>query len=172
MQYEFTLKLSTADADLDQLVERLGAAGCTDALAGVGQPGRLALEFTRDAVSARNAIVSAIEEVKAILPETQLLEVTPDFVGLTEVADLFDVSRQNLRKLRLKHPLNFPMPVHEGSSSVWHLFPVLNWLRDKAGYAVSGALLDVAHVAMQINLAKESKQIEHPMHEEVRELVA
>ena len=172
MQYEFTLKLSTADADLDQLVERLGAAGCTDALAGVGQPGRLALEFTRDAVSARNAIVSAIEEVKAILPETQLLEVTPDFVGLTEVADLFDVSRQNLRKLRLKHPLNFPMPVHEGSSSVWHLFPVLHWLRDKAGYAVSGALLDVAHVAMQINLAKESKQIEHPMHEEVRELVA
>jgi hypothetical protein len=172
MEYEFTLKLSIADADADELIERLGAAGCTDALAGIGQPGRLALAFTRDADSARQAMVSAIEEVKAVLPETKLLEVTPDFVGLTDIADVFEVSRQNLRKLRLSHLLSFPLPVHEGSSSVWHLFPVLNWLREKTSYTVPDSLLDVAHMAMQINLAKESKQIEHSMHEEVRELFA
>jgi hypothetical protein len=172
MEYEFTLKLSTADADLDDLVERLGAAGCTDVVAGIGQPARLALAFLREAPSARQAIISAIEEVRAILPETKLLEVTPDFVGLTDIADLFEVSRQNLRKLRLKNPLHFPMPVHEGSSSVWHLHPVLHWLRDTAGYEVPPALLEVAHMAMQINLAKESRQIEHPIHEEMRELFA
>ena len=159
MEYEFTLKLSTT-AGLHELVERLGEAGCTDALPGVGQPGRLALAFTRESASARDAIVSAIEDVKTILPETQLLEVSPDFVGITDIADLFEVSRQNVRKLRLNNPLNFPMPVHEGSSSVWHLYPVLTWLRDKARYEVSGALLDVAHIAMQVNLAKESQQIE------------
>ena len=49
MEYTFTLKyqLTYADRDPDALVERLGEAGCDDALVGIGQPGRLALEFTR-----------------------------------------------------------------------------------------------------------------------------
>ncbi|WP_340146689.1 hypothetical protein [Halomonas sp. PA16-9] len=38
MEYIFTLKyqLADSDSDLDALVERLGAAGCDDALVGVG----------------------------------------------------------------------------------------------------------------------------------------
>ena len=52
MEYVFTLKfqLSDEDSDHDEIVERLGAAGCDDALVGVGQPGRIALEFTREAL--------------------------------------------------------------------------------------------------------------------------
>lgn len=54
MEYLFTLKyqLADADSDLDALVERLGEAGCDDALVGMGLPGRLVLEFTREAASA------------------------------------------------------------------------------------------------------------------------
>ena len=54
MEYTFTLKYQLADDDRDAkaLVERLGEAGCDDALVGIGQPGRLALEFTREAESA------------------------------------------------------------------------------------------------------------------------
>ncbi|MFQ6748738.1 DNA-binding protein, partial [Bordetella pertussis] len=54
MEYLFTLKyqLADADSDLDALVERLGEAGCDDALVGMGLPGRLVLEFTREADSA------------------------------------------------------------------------------------------------------------------------
>ena len=54
MEYTFTLKYQLADddRDTDALVERLGEAGCDDALAGIGQPGRLALEFTREATDA------------------------------------------------------------------------------------------------------------------------
>lgn len=48
MEYTFILKYQLAehDSDPDVLVERLGSAGCDDALVGIGQPGRLALEFT------------------------------------------------------------------------------------------------------------------------------
>jgi hypothetical protein len=51
MEYTFTLKyqLSPWDINLDELVERLGADGCDDALTGIGLPGRLALLFTREA---------------------------------------------------------------------------------------------------------------------------
>ena len=58
MEYTFTLKYQLADddRDTDALVERLGEAGCDDALVGIGQPGRLALEFTREAVDAATAV--------------------------------------------------------------------------------------------------------------------
>jgi len=70
MEYEFTLKfkLPTADASTDSLVERLGAAECDDALVGVGQPGRVALSFTREAKSASDAILSAIKDVLRAIP--------------------------------------------------------------------------------------------------------
>lgn len=43
MEYEFTLKfMLAADVAVDEIVERLGVAGCDDALVGIGQPGRIA----------------------------------------------------------------------------------------------------------------------------------
>lgn len=41
MEYTFTLKYQLTDDDRDSqtLVERLGEAGCDDALVGIGQPG-------------------------------------------------------------------------------------------------------------------------------------
>lgn len=50
MAYIFTANYQFADHDCDPdaLVQRLGSAGCDDALVGVGQPGRLALEFSRE----------------------------------------------------------------------------------------------------------------------------
>ena len=75
MEYTFTLKyrLLPADHSVDDLIERLGAEGCDDALVGVGQPGRMALEFTREADSARDALQSALADVKRVMPEAQLL---------------------------------------------------------------------------------------------------
>ena len=87
MEYTFTLKYQLAehDSDPDALVERLGAAGCDDALVGVGQPGRLALAFTREAGRAAEAMRSALADVKAAIPSARLIEVSPDLVGLTDV---------------------------------------------------------------------------------------
>jgi hypothetical protein len=77
MEYDFTLKLklSEAEGDLDDLVARLRACDCDDALVGLGTPGRIALNFTRDAVSAERAIVSAFADVRQAIPAARLIEV-------------------------------------------------------------------------------------------------
>lgn len=173
MEYIFTLKyqLSVEDSDLDDIVERLGSAGCDDALVGVGQPGRIALEFTREAESAEAALVSALSDVKRAIPSARLIEAAPDFVGLTDAADVVGVSRQNMRKLMVNYPTSFPPPVHEGSTAVWHLADLLAWLQAKGGYDVDRSTADVAAAAMQINLAKAANQITRRVQREVRELV-
>ena len=53
-------------------------------------------------------MISALPHVKKAIRNAELIEVTPDFVGLTDVAELVGVSRQNMRKLMLGHPGTFP----------------------------------------------------------------
>ena len=173
-EYDFTLKfmLVRRAANVDALVEQLGVVGCADAAVGIGQPGRISLSFARGADSAQCAIISALEAVKSAMPDAKLLEVTPDFVGLTGIAQLVGVSRQNMRKLMLTHKDSFPVAVHEGSAALWHLYPVLQWLKERAAYTIAQSLLDVAYIAMQINLTKEASQIEHSVQKEVFKLVA
>ena len=173
MEYTFTLKyqLGDDDCDADALVERLGEAGCDDALVGIGQPGRLALEFTRDAVDADEAIRSALADVRSAVPSARLIEVAPDLVGLTDVAEIVGVSRQNMRELMLAHPGSFPAPVHEGSASIWHLADVLAWLQTKGNYSLTQAMLDVARVALQINVVKEGRHFPGSALKELETLV-
>lgn len=157
MEIEFTLKyrLSANDENHDALVERLYEAGCDDALVGLGVPGQLGLEFIREASSAEEAILSALADVKRAIPDAQLIEVGPDLVGLTEVADLLEMSRQNMRKVMLKNPAEFPVPVHSGSSSIWHLALVLQFLQERE-YLVSQPMVDVSRAAMRLNIEKEA----------------
>jgi len=76
MEYDFVLKFKLAEgsADASDLVERLADEGCDDALVGIGQPGRIALNFTREAASVQHAIVSAIEDVRRVIPDAELIE--------------------------------------------------------------------------------------------------
>ncbi|MCQ4275430.1 helix-turn-helix transcriptional regulator [Stutzerimonas degradans] len=173
MEYTFTLKYQLADDDRDPdaLVERLGEAGCDDALVGIGQPGRLALEFIREAESADAAVRSALADVRRAVPSARLIEVAPDLVGLTEVAEMIGVSRQNMRKLMLAHPGSFPAPVHEGSASIWHLADVLTWLQAKGSYSLTKSVLDVAQVALQVNVAKEGRRLPSLAFKELEALV-
>jgi predicted DNA-binding transcriptional regulator AlpA len=174
MEYEFTLKyrLAADDCDLDVLVERLGAAGCDDALIGIGQPGRIALDFSREAASAQAAVVSAMLAVKRALPTAKLVEVSPDSVGLTDIAELVGVTRQNMRQLSLAHADSFPTPFHSGNVVLWHLAHVLQWLTERGNYRIERSLLETSRVAMQVNLVKESAHIENAVRRELRNLVA
>jgi len=173
MEYTFTLKYQLADdeSDTGALVERLGEAGCDDALVGIGQPGRLALEFTREAADAEEAVRSALADVRRAVPSSRLIEVAPDLVGLTDVAEIVGVSRQNMRKLMLAHPGSFPAPVHEGSASIWHLADVLAWLQAKGSYALAKDVLEVARVALQVNVAKEGRRLPRSASKELEALV-
>lgn len=173
MKYDFALdfRLARADEDPDELVGRLGAAGCDDSTVGIGVPGAIGLLFTRDAESAQQAIISAISDVKRAIPDAELVEVGPDLAGLTDIAELVGVSRQNMRKLMVNHPIDFPAPVHGGSTTLWHLAPVLEWLIAR-GYSIDQRLLDVARMAMQINLVKELQNLKQPVEERIRALLA
>jgi hypothetical protein len=167
MEYEFTLnfKLDPRDANHDDLVERLGAAGCTDAMVGLGVAGQLGLEFVREADSAEDAILSALADVKGAIPGAKLIEVGPDFVGLSDVADLVGVTRQNMRKLMVAHAAAFPPPVHSGSASIWHLALVLQFLSER-GYSLAQAMSDVAKVAMRVNITKEAALVSRDVDDE------
>lgn len=161
MEYTFTLRYKLADNDQepDALVERLAEAGCDDALIGIGQRGYLALEFTREAPNALEAFRTALADVKAAIPEAVLIEAGPDFVGLSDVADLVGVTRQNMRKLMLSHTDTFPPPVHGGSTLIWHLDDVLDWLSTRGRYPVAQTTLETARLLRQLNLVRESRHL-------------
>jgi predicted DNA-binding transcriptional regulator AlpA len=174
MQYHFSLnyRLSSDDSDMDEIVERLGAAGCDDALVGTGLPWRLGLDFIREAESAEAAMVSALEDIKRAIPTAHLIEAVPDIVGLSDAADVVGVTRQNLHKLMRKHQSSFPAPVHAGSTSVWHLEDLVVWLTETMSYEVEACTLDVAKIAKQVNLAKEAHQLTPRMGKNLKALVA
>lgn len=87
MEFTFTLKYQLQASDTDALVERLAEEGCDHALVGVSRSGRLSLEFARDAGSAKEAVESALADVRRAVPAAKLIEATPVFVCLsTELA--------------------------------------------------------------------------------------
>lgn len=147
-------------------------AGCDDALVGLGQPGRLALEFTRKAESAQAAVRSALADVKRAVPSAKLVEAVPDFVGLTDVAEMIGVSRQAMRKLMLSHAATFPAPAHEGSAAIWHLAEVLGWLEVKGGYALEPTMLETARATLEVNLTKEVQRLPVAGARELKLLIA
>ena len=160
-EYEFTLKFRLPDvnADPEQFIDALAQAGCDDASVGVGQQGRVALDFTREAANALEAIVSAVQAVKDAIPGAELVEASPDFVGLTDVADLVGCSRQNIRKLMISNLATFPVAVHEGSQTFWHLRPVLGWFSETQKRAIDRSLIEVSEVTMRVNIAKETRSL-------------
>ena len=113
----------------------------------------------------------ALADVRRAVPSARLIEVAPDLVGLTDVAEIVGVSRQNMRKLMLANPGSFPAPVHEGSASIWHLADVLAWLKAKGSYSMTQAMFEVAQVALQVNAAKEGRRLQLSVFQELDALV-
>jgi predicted DNA-binding transcriptional regulator AlpA len=171
--YEFKLMFSlpVSENNIDELVERLAEAGCDDALIGIGHPGRIALDFAREADNAFEAISSAFTDIKQVVPDAKLIEAAPDLVGLTDVADIVGCSRQNIRKIMVSSGGTFPPPVHEGKSALWHLSSVLVWLKERRSYQVADDLLEVAAINMQLNVAKELAAIDQAQSIEIMSLV-
>jgi len=173
-EYDFILKFDLPDpnADPEQYIDALHEAGCDDASVGIGQNGRIALNFIREASSALNAISSAIADVRKAVPEAKLIEATPDLVGLTDIADIVGCSRQNMRKLVVTHKSAFPSPIHEGSVALWHLAKVLQWLKAKGSYEIEDSLIEVSSANMQVNIARQVKDIDPAFQRNLGTLLA
>jgi DNA-binding phage protein len=160
MEYVFTLKYRLHDHDGDDqaLLDRLFDAGCDDALLGIGQAGRLALEFTREAESGARALETAIADIRNALYNAELVEALPDYVGLTDIAEHVGMSRQNLRKIATKHGATFPAAIHEGNPSLWHLADALLWLGEH-DYAVDAPTLEISAASRELNTAIQARRL-------------
>lgn len=169
--FEFTVKfaLPNSTQDPQEYIEALAEAGCDDAMIGIGEKGRVALQFTREAHDAFSAVTSAIEDVIRAIPGAKLVESTPDLVGLTDIAELIGVSRQYLRKLEITKA-NFPQPVHCGKVSLWHLSSFLQWYEVAQQSHVDKKVKDIASVNMQINIAKEWTRLDRDAQSKVSSL--
>ncbi len=154
--YAFSLKFAVPvrTTEPDDWIDRLADAGCDDALIGTGIPGRLALEFDRISADANSALRSTVADVQRAIPEARLIEAGPDYVGLTEIAELLGISRQAMRKIMSKNIEAFPLPVREGNPSIWHLKDVLEWMRKHQGRAVDQATEEISAVAYTINASR------------------
>lgn len=155
-EYDFALKyrLGSPTEDAEKHLRMLTESGCDDAVVGIGQNGRISLNFIREAESALEAITSAISDVQNAIPEAKLIEATPDFVGVTDIADLFGVSRQYMRKLIQTKGAFFPEPVHEGKPSLWHLTDILSWFQKHESRAIQSEVYEVSQINMQLNVFK------------------
>lgn len=173
-EYDFLLKFDLPDPDVDPqiFVDALYEAGCDDATVGSGQLGRVALNFTREAATAADAVSSAIADVKRAIPEAKLSEATPDLVGLTDIAEILGCSRQNIRKLAIGSRALFPSPIHEGSVALWHLAKVLQWFKAKGNYPIDDNLIEVSRVAMQVNIVRQMQDLEPGFHRNIKALLA
>lgn len=172
--YDFTLKFRLAGRmdDPEDYINVLAESGCDDALVGVGKSGNISLNFTREASSAFEAVTSAITNVKQAIPEAILIEATPDFVGITDIAKIYGASRQYMRKLIYTETTSFPEPLHEGKPSLWHLADVLCWINDRNPEKIDKELVEVSSLNKKINLygslLRMSKADESPYRVEVR----
>jgi len=45
-----------------------------------------------------------------------------------------------MRKLIQTHLASFPLPLHKGTSAIWHLADVLGWLSDKQNRSARSAI--------------------------------
>ena len=173
-KYDFTLKFALGyhDADPKLFVDKLLAEGCDDALIGVGQCGRIALDFTRESLSADDAVLSALSDVHRAIPEAMLIEALPDLVGLTDIAKVLGFSRQNMRKLVVKKGSEFPPPVHDGKPAIWHLAVVLSWFIEKKSRKVDQATMDISRINMQCNILRETTKLDRDYSDRLERLIS
>lgn len=159
--YDFGLyfKLANPKIDPEIYLDDLFEAGCDDSSVGVGKVGYLNMEIIRTANSATEAIRSLVNNVKSVIPDAELLYISPDVLNTNQLAKTLLCSRLNI--LDMKNNLSsFPTPINSDSCFFnWHLATILKWFRAE-GTKIDQELLDVAEFAMQFNLAKRRQVIE------------
>lgn len=157
-EFNFELIFKLVDnQDSNEYLDVLFENGCDDATISIGQLGMLSLSFTREAISALEAVESAINDVKKAIPSAKLVEATPDIVNISEISSILGHSRQYTRKLFNSDTSSLPAPIHIGNPSIWHLSEVLDWLKSlgKQENKINENLFELSHITRQINIKRQ-----------------
>ncbi|HET6940760.1 MAG TPA: hypothetical protein VFH89_01225 [Sphingomicrobium sp.] len=138
--YEFTIIASGLDLEADDFETRFFEAGCDDATVG-SQNGRILIDFSREAPSLTEAIVTAVES--ALQGGAIVERVEPDpLVSLSDMASRSGMTKGAMSNYSNGHRLDgFPAPTARVTtpSPLWNWAQVAKWLyrngrisRDKA----------------------------------------
>lgn len=158
--YHFTLLLSGVTSDTPELEEQLFKRGCDDAL--VCFYGRAVyLEFDRYSDSFEQAILSAIHAIEAAPLGAIVSAVDASLVGLSDIAELSQLTRQSIALLKdgSRGAGDFPPPVQRisGNSPLWRWASVADWLQ-KHG-KIAAPLAENARTLEEINLALQLRNV-------------
>ncbi len=177
--YEFTLTFSLPASSLpasslpasggnpEAYLDALFEAGCDDAVIGIGGVGSIALDYGRQAESAASAVQGAIAQVQLAIPGSEFLELKPDLVGITDIAELANCSRQNIRKFVTDSKALFPQPSVSGSVPLWHFYEVANWLinNSRVKSKPHPESIEISKIAFEINIAAQRKRFKRSIAE-------
>lgn len=155
MLYDFELKfkLSSPDQDPEIFIDAIYEKVSADILPGIGKKGVIVLLCTEESETALGAIKLTVNQLKQAMPGASLIEVGPDAVGLTSIAERVEKSRQHIHTL-MNLP-GAPLPQMSGSKAstrFWNLHEVLEWFTESGKLSFDQSLLDVALAARMCNL--------------------
>jgi hypothetical protein len=133
-EYDFTLVLTGNQGISDEAVNALFDAGCDDATVSI-RSGRVYVTFSRAAGSMKEAILSAIRDVRAAGINMDVLRVDDcNLVTQAEIARKIDRSRQLVSQYiqGTRGPGGFPPPACNISDEapLWRWCEVAYWLCD------------------------------------------
>ncbi|MEX0585018.1 MAG: hypothetical protein WD176_00135 [Pirellulales bacterium] len=160
-EYDFTLVLSGISGLAAGVEDALFEAGCDDATVSV-RSGRVYLTFSRSAASLKDAIVSAIQNVRAANVGADVLRVDEcSLVTQSEIARRIRRSRQQVHQYMTgtRGPGGFPGPACfiADRAPLWYWCEVAAWLCENN--IVKGDVLKEAQQIEVINAVLElSKQ--------------
>ena len=154
-EFNFELIFKLVDnQDSSEYLDTLFENGCDDATISAGQLEMLSLSFTRESISAAEAVESAINDVKKAIPSAKLVEATPDIVSISDISSILGHSRQYTRKLLNSDVSSLPAPIHIGNPSIWHLSEILDWLKSlgKQNNKINQNLFELSHKLLAIRI--------------------
>lgn len=168
--FEFAIIASSLDRNADDFESRFYDAGCDDATVAF-QKGRIILDFAREAETAEDAIVSAIENVRAAGAVVERVEPDP-LVSLADIAARANMTRAAMTQYsKGQRGKGFPAPVARVTtdSPLWDWAAVARWLfRNKK---LSREAAREAEVVSQANeaLTRQEADIRQALRERARE---
>ena len=112
-----------------------------------------------------NALAEAGCDDASVIPHARLIEAGPDLVGLTDMGEIFGVSRQHMRQFILEHD-NAPSPVHSGNPKLWHLSDISDWMSSInahiRGAGISRECAELARTTLAVNFARRWLTLQPP----------
>lgn len=163
-EYEFAF-IVDGDLDSDEVVNRLYEAGCDDATFGVSN-GVSVADFTREAPSLLDALVSALSDLESVAG-LQVRRVEPEpLVTLSEIAERLERTPESIRLLANgeRGGGTFPPPISHlrTRQRLWRWSDVAEW----AGQLKPGDVHD-AQVIGALNAALELRHYTEVLHQDI-----